>query len=136
MALETLRNLFSKFKGESQKREYSSNIDREYSDYFKDEDCPYAITPKMAEEIASKRSYKDYVKKCKERYTGFWVTDAAMDVVDIEDRKCYLYQVKEADIAWRKNGDSYDGIVSPEGLKYLRCLVDVNTGDYKYYPDK
>ena len=65
MALETLRNLFSKFKGESQKREYSSNIDREYSDYFKDEDCPYAITPKMAEEIASKRLYKDYVKKCK-----------------------------------------------------------------------
>ena len=90
----------------------------------------------MAEEIASKRLYKDYVKKCKERYTGFWVTDAAMDVVDIEDRKCYLYQVKEADIAWRKNGDNYDGIVSPEGLKYLRCLVDVNTGDYKYYPDK
>ena len=39
-------------------------------------------------------------------------------------------------IAWRKNGDDYDGIVSPEGLRYLRCLVDVNSGEYRYYPDK
>ena len=102
MALETLRNLFNKFKGESEAREYTPNIDREYSSYFKDEDCPYAITPKMAEEIAKNRTYslRKYVlydnvinelDKLKEKYRLILLTDNWPSITD------YLNEYKISD---------------------------------------
>ena len=53
-----------------------------------------------------------------------YLSFTSYDIKPIEkDNKIYwLFQVLDGDISWIEFNDN--------DLKYLRCLIDVNTGDY------
>ena len=60
------------------------------------------------------------------------------DLVALNNKKYWQFQVYSGDISWisnEKNETIYnDGWLSDNDLKFLRCLVDTETGDYIYYP--
>lgn len=61
------------------------------------------------------------------------------DLIEIESKKYWQFQVQSGDISWiiqKKHGTTYnDGYLSSNDLKFLRCLIDTESGDYIYYPN-
>lgn len=70
-------------------------------------------------------------------YIGF--DDYTIDIIKKEGRKYWQFQVISGKISWitfENNSTIYnDGRTDEEDCKYLRCLIDVKSGDYIYYPD-
>ena len=64
--------------------------------------------------------------------------DYKIDLVNINNKKYWQFQVNSGDISWisnEKNETIYnDGWLLGNDLNYLRCLVDTETGNYIYYP--
>ena len=107
-----------------------------------DEKYPYPIKKSMAEEIARKSQTlkTDFCRNSnRECITFLGFGDYSLDIIEKEGKKYWQYQVFNGDISWvefsEKNETYCDGNFSSEDLKYLRCLIDVETGDYIYYPD-
>ncbi|MBR2290100.1 MAG: hypothetical protein IJ867_05850 [Clostridia bacterium] len=65
--------------------------------------------------------------------------DYSVDLIEKDNRKYWLYQVLSGDISWvnsSKDGTEFcDGWFGDDDLKYLRCLIDAQTGDYIYFPN-
>ena len=71
-------------------------------------------------------------------YLGFTTYD--IKPVEKNNKTFWLFQVLDGDISWIEFDDDdnttyCDGKFSDDDLKYLRCLIDVETGDYIYYPN-
>jgi len=65
--------------------------------------------------------------------------DYEIKIITKDKKKYWQYQVLSGDISWIKHSDyetEYcDGYLTENDLKYLRCLIDCESGDYIYYPD-
>ena len=65
--------------------------------------------------------------------------DYKTDLVNLNNKKYWQFQVLSGDISWisnKKNETIYnDGWLGENDLKFLRCLIDVETGDYSYFPE-
>lgn len=59
-----------------------------------------------------------------------------IDVVTLNEKKYFQIQIIKGDISWMENSTFYDGWLYEDDLDLLRCLIDVNTGEYIYYPNK
>ena len=79
------------------------------------------------------RQYKGFVS-----FLGF--DKKKMEVIEKEGRKYWQIQVLAGEISGinqRSKGEEYwDGFLSESDLGKLRCLIDVETGEYIYYPIK
>ena len=113
-----------------------------YEEKKDDDKYSYPILRSMAINIARKNCTlkTDFCRNSNNKgisYLGF----TSYDIKPIEkDNKTYwLFQVLDGDISWiefNDNNTTYcDGRLDDNDLKYLRCLIDVNTGDYIYYPN-
>ncbi len=107
-----------------------------------DQKYPYPIKRSMAEEIARKSFTlkTDFCRNSKrENITFLGFDDYSIDIIEKEGKKYWQYQVFNGDISWIEKsrwGETFcDGKLCDEDLNYLRCLIDVETGDYTYYPD-
>lgn len=62
-----------------------------------------------------------------------------IDVIEKNEKKYWQFQVLSGDISWmdfEKNETIYcDGKLVEDDFKFLRCLIDTESGDYIYYPD-
>lgn len=62
-----------------------------------------------------------------------------IDLIEKDNKKYWQYQVFSGDISWinyQGNETEFcDGKLAEDDLKFLRCLIDTETGDYIYYPD-
>lgn len=70
-------------------------------------------------------------------YLGF--NTYKIDVIEKDNKTYWQFEVLDGYISWIEHNDNNitycDGKFSDDDLKYLRCLIDVNTGDYIYFPD-
>ena len=70
-------------------------------------------------------------------FLGFY--EDAIELVEVNGKKYWQYRVLKGDISWIEHNDDgntfCDGWLTDEDFKYLRCLIDVETGDYIYYPE-
>ena len=62
-----------------------------------------------------------------------------IDVIEKNEKKYWKFQVLSGDISWieyDRNSETYcDGMLEKDDLKFLRCLINVESGDYIYFPD-
>ena len=70
-------------------------------------------------------------------FLGF--NNYTIDVIEKNEKKYWQFQVLSGDISWmdfEKNETIYcDGKLVEDDFKFLRCLIDTESGDYIYYPD-
>ena len=99
----------------------------------------YNISKEEAFNIASEsRNLKtDFVKNSNRKNVTFLTFgDKEIKLVNIKNKKYWQIQILDGEISQMYNDSFFDGFIKKEETKYLRCLVDANTGEYIYYPKK
>ena len=99
----------------------------------------YNISKEEAFNIASEsRNLKtDFVKNSNRKNVTFLTFgDKEIKLVNIKNKKYWQIQILDGEISQMYNDSFFDGFIKKEENKYLRCLVDANTGEYIYYPKK
>ena len=99
----------------------------------------YNISKEEAFNIASEsRNLKtDFVKNSNRKNVTFLTFgDKEIKLVNIKNKKYWQIQILDGEISQMYNDTFFDGFIKKEETKYLRCLVDANTGEYIYYPKK
>lgn len=70
-------------------------------------------------------------------FLGF--NDYTINVIEKNEKKYWQFQVLSGDISWiifDKDEQTYcDGRFGDSDINFLRCLIDVESGDYIYFPD-
>lgn len=101
----------------------------------------YPIKRSQAKEIANSSATlkSDFCANSQRNgisYLGF--STYSINIIEKDSKKYWQYEVLSGDISWiehSKYGETYcDGCFSENDLELLRCLIDVETGDYIYYP--
>ena len=109
-----------------------------------EEDLKYnfPIKRSMAINIAQKNNTlkTDFCRNSDRKGISFLGFDNyTIDVIEKNEKKYWQFQVLSGDISWmnfEKSGTIYcDGQLGEDDFKSLRCLIDVESGDYIYYPD-
>lgn len=110
---------------------------------LKEEDAKYSfpILRSKALEIANRDENlkTDYCRNTKRGNISYiYFTDKKIEVVEIENKKYWQIQILDGDVSGMevdKHGSyNWDGWLGDKDLNLLRCLVDVETGEYIYYP--
>lgn len=121
----------------SRREEERKRIEEEDAKY------PYPIKKSTVEYIVNKddKLKSDFCKNTDRRsitYLSF--DDSVISLVEIDSKKYWQYQVTKGDISWiefSKHGNTFcDGMLVNNDFKLLKCLIDVETGEYTYYPEK
>lgn len=102
----------------------------------------YRISPYEAFQIASKNENlkTDYFKRASEFISYLDFTDCKYELVDGDNGKKYwLIRITEGDISSiytdeNLNSTFADGNLTEEDSPKLQCLIDVETGEYIYFP--
>lgn len=110
---------------------------------LKEEDAKYnfPILRSKALEIANRDENlkTDYCRNTSRGNISYiCFTDKKIEVVEIENKKYWQIQILSGDVSGmevnRKESYNWDGWLGDKDLNLLRCLVDVETGEYIYYP--
>ena len=142
--------LFKKIKNVIDKEEYVGKDKLDFIDVFKgsnddkkeDDNYAYPILRSIAISIARKNNTlkTDFCRNSNRKgitYLGF--NKYSIDVIEIKNKTYWIFQVLDGEISWieyqNKRETSCDGNFTEDDLKYLRCLIDVNNGEYIYYPN-
>lgn len=124
------------------KLDFLSFPDDLYDKKKDDDKYSYPILRSKAISIAKKNGTlkTDFCRNSNNKgisYLGFTTYD--IKPIEKDNKTYWLFQVFDGDISWiefNDNNTTYcDGRFSDDDIKYLRCLIDVNTGDYIYYPN-
>ena len=117
---------------------------RKKSEKEAEEDSKYnfPIKRSMAINIAQKNNTlkTDFCSNSDRKGISFLGFDNyTIDVIEKNEKNYWQFQVISGDISWmnfEKNGTIYcDGKLVDDDFKFLRCLIDAESGDYIYYPD-
>ena len=109
-----------------------------------EEDLKYnfPIKRSMAISIAQKNNTlkTDFCRNSDRKGISFLGFDNyTIDVIEKNEKKYWQFQVLSGDISWmdfEKNETIYcDGKLVEDDFKFLRCLIDTESGDYIYFPD-
>ena len=97
----------------------------------------YPISDYKAISIAKKELTKEYLKDSDSNIITYISLYLDIEEVIEYNKKLYYYIIATGgDISGVDKDTLWDGEVSKESCKNLRCLVDVNNGDYIYLDDK
>ena len=146
-----MKNFIDRFyeilEGKASKEEKSNffqELNAKYEKQIEEEDSKYPFPIKKSEaKYIAKRDYTlktDFCRNTKRKSISFLgFDDADIDVVEIDGKKYWQYQVTRGDISWINFhiiGTEYcDGPLVEKDFELLRCLIDVENGDYIYYPN-
>jgi len=118
---------------------YLSNIDK------LDNSDKYPISEYKAFEIASeKRNLKnDYYKRDSRCITYIGFTDCTVDMITHNNENFWHVKITRGDVSWVENDDPdddfnqtfCDGHFIEDDFEKLQCLVNINTGEYIYFPE-
>ena len=109
-----------------------------------EEDLKYnfPIKRSMAINIAQKNNTlkTDFCRNSDRKGISFLGFDNyTIDVIEKNEKKYWQFQVLSGDISWmdfEKNETIYcDGKLVEDDFKFLRWLIDAESGDYIYFPD-
>lgn len=145
-------NLLKYFKNNNEYEEEDVNDDIFEREYYiepkeelekEDKKYDFPILRSKALEIADddENLKSDYCRNAKNGFIS-WLSfkDKKIKIVEINNKKYWQIQILDADISGviekRNSSMHWDGTISKEDSKLLRCLIDTQTGEYIYYPDQ
>lgn len=142
--LDRIRKHINKNSFEDDECEFTFDFD-DYGETIKNiDDSQYKISQKEAFEIANlNRNLKsDFVRNVEDCITYLAFKKYATDITTINGKKYWNVRVLEADYSTieedgfgtKFSDGTYREKYSKEKLDKLSCLIDVETGEYKYYP--
>ena len=80
----------------------------------------------------------DYYRRRKGNITYIGFNDKSIKLVSLNNKKYWQIQILDGEVSGIDYNGEYetcwDGFFSKSDLKKLRCLIDVDTGEYIYYP--
>ena len=122
--------LFSDYFGDyiNQKKKYIEEFDKKYNYKIKYVDIINIVNYRL-------NLKTDFVRNSNRIITYISFNDYDIDVIDINNKKYYVVRVCSGDISGMDGNMMWDGCLDEDDLKLLRCLIDVETGEYIYYPD-
>ena len=105
-------------------------------------DNPYGfkISKSQAFKIANANENlkTDYYKRSKKNITYLGFDEKDIKLKTLKGKKYWQIQILSGEVSSVEYGENYtnnlDGFFNKEDLKKLRCLIDVETGEYIYYP--
>ena len=94
---------------------------------------------KIAEQNENLKS--DYFRNADKYISYLDFTDCQIELLKLNDKQYWLIKITDGEVSSIYtdefgNSTFTDGTFGEEPLKKLQCLVDVNTGEYIYYPEK
>ncbi len=124
-------------------REFIESKDDEKLENMSVEESNYPISRQQAINIAKENENlkSDFLKLAKEKkYSYFSFSKIEAEIFNKDDRTYWMIQVVDGNLSWvefAEDGETIfvDGTFTEEEFKQLRCLIDVETGEYIYYPD-
>ena len=144
-----IKNLFKKLKTEEIIEDELEELEEYGEDFYdmdleeKDKQYNFPILRSKAIEIADRDENlkTDFYRRYRGNITYLRFSKKEMDVIELNGKKYWQIQILDGDISGvdydRKYGiTDWDGGFSDKDLKKLRCLIDDETGEYIYYPNK
>lgn len=107
-----------------------------------DENYDFTVSKNEAYEIASESNNlnSDFCKNDNRNITYLRFNSYDTNLFVIDNTKYWKVQIIAGDISWIEYADefatNYDGFLIEEDLEKLCCLINVETGEYKYFPRK
>ena len=102
------------------------------------EDKKYNYPVKLSEAIGivydDKNLKNDFFQNDKRNITSIQFRNYEVSVTTIRFKTYYKIQITEGSITWLDGDRLLESELTLEDYHKLRCLVDVKTGKYKYYP--
>ena len=141
---EKLKNFLVEVeKDDEEEFEYRTYM--ESKEILAKEDAKYdfPISRSQALEIANRNENlkSDFCRNTKlKSITWLSFQDKEINVIEKDNKKYWQIQITEAEVSGceirRTYEYNWDGVCGKKDLKLLRCLIDVQTGEYIYYPSK
>ena len=82
----------------------------------------------------------DFCRAKKYGYTYICFDDADIELIELKGKKYWQVQIKSGELSgtdyYKRDIIDWDGDIGEKDLPYLRCLIEVETGKYIYYPTK
>lgn len=128
---------------------FNRNNDDLYDDCFTnnienlDRNSEYYISPYQAFKIAEQSNHlkSDFFRNTNQYISYLDFTDCNVELVDGDNGKKYwlvkITKGKFSSISYNEDDDSTifsDGRLGKDDFNLLQCLIDVNTGEYIFYP--
>lgn len=128
---------------------FNRNNDDLYDDCFTnnienlDRNSEYYISPYQAFKIAEQSNHlkSDFFRNTNQYTSYLDFTDCNVELVDGDNGKKYwlvkITKGKFSSISYNEDDDSTifsDGRLNKDDFNLLQCLIDVNTGEYIFYP--
>ena len=133
--IQKIFGMFSKYDKNKEK------IEEEQDENIED-DNPYNfnISKSDAFYIANKNENlkTDYYRRRKGNITYIGFNDKSIKLVSLNNKKYWQIQILDGEVSGIDYDGKYetcwDGFFGKSDLKKLSCLIDVDTGEYSYYP--
>lgn len=82
----------------------------------------------------------DFCRAKKYGYTYICFDDADIELIELKGKNYWQVQIKSGELSgtdyYKRDIIDWDGDIAEKDLPYLRCLIEVETGKYIYYPTK
>lgn len=140
--MNIFKNIFEYFNMDNRKNRnelrsrQQDDFETKYGQY------KFLISSDTAYEIACQNENlkTDYCRANRKSYSYIGFRDKRIDLVEIDQRLYWKIQILDCDISGIdfEKGETvfWDGFVPDKDLYKLKCLIDVETGEYIYYPRK
>ena len=120
---------------------FSHDSDEDYTDdtdYYSFENNIDKLEKTSQYTISPYQAFKTNFFRLDSRYISYLsFDDCKVELVDGDNnRKYYLVKILKGEISWLDDTTFYDGILCDNDFDLLQCLIDVETGEYIYYPKK
>ncbi len=82
----------------------------------------------------------DFCRAKKYGYTYISFDDADIELIELKGKNYWQVQIKSGELSgidyYKRDIIDWDGDIGEKDLPYLRCLIEIETGKYIYYPTK
>ena len=83
--------------------------------------------------IANEEITKEFIKNYRDEFITYLSIYLKIEkVVKINDKEYYYIKATGGEISGVDGDTFWDGDINPNYLDKLKCIIDVNTGKYKY----
>lgn len=132
-------NLVDKIAGGDEEfRSIMEGAFQKHQEILEKEDKRYPYPIKLSEAIGivydDKNLKNDFFQKDPRNITSIHFRNYEVCVVTIRFKTYYQIQITEGSLTWVENNRLLESEFSLKDYHNLRCLVDVKSGKYKYYP--
>lgn len=122
---------------------FKYNVNKNNIEDSNDNPYNFKISKNEAFNIANRNENlkSDYCRTLRKKLTYLSFDKKKITLVNLNNKSYWKIQILSGetsgiDYDYENNTETlWDGFILKKDLKYLRCLIDVNTGEYIFYPN-